>query len=210
MKLVSVKINQQHYFSVGYDLISESYILAQVITYMGYYNRYFKISKEEYDWFEYDVNKLIALNQECFAQNTKHPKFFFSEYPIDNTPKQNEKLKFYMQTEYEQNKKRVLRDKILKFLREIDKAEAVASISNSGSLNLCRIWMENILEKLENGILPSSNGDMIGAMKYISQLDCLSVIHDLYEAAADVDTFYSIHTHCLLQYVWHPEWYCSR
>lgn len=191
MKLVSEKINQQHYFSVGYDPISESYILVQVITYVGYYNRYFKISKEEYDWFEHDINKLIVLNQECYVQNTKHPKFFFSEYPIENTPKQNEKLKFYMQTEYQQNKKRVLRDKILKFLREIDKAEAAASISNFGSLNLCRIWMENILEKLENGILPSSNGDMIGAMKYISQHDCLSVIHDLYEAATDVDTYYS-------------------
>ena len=191
MKLVSEKINQQHYFSVGYDPISENYILVQVITYMGYYNRYFKISKEEYDWFEYDINKLIVLNQECYVQNTKHPKFFFSEYPIDNTPEQNERLKFYMQVEYQQDKKRVLRDKILKLLREIDKAYTVASRFNSGSLNLCRIWIETILQELENGTLPSSEGKKMGVMQHISQLDSLSEVHDLYEAAADVDTFYS-------------------
>ena len=127
MKLVSEKINQQHYFSVGYDPISESYILVQVITYMGYYNRYFKIRKEEYDWFEHNMNKLIVLNQECYAQNTKHPQFFFSEYPIDNTSEQNETLKFYMLTEYQQNKKRVLRDKILKLLRKIDEANTVVA-----------------------------------------------------------------------------------
>ena len=191
MKLVSEKINQQHYFSVGYDPISESYILVQVITYMGYYNRYFKIRKEEYDWFEHDMNKLIVLNQECYAQNTKHPQFFFSEYPIDNTSEQNETLKFYMLTEYQQNKKRVLRDKILKLLRKIDEANTVVARFDFASLNLCRIWLETILHKLEDGTLPSSDGKTLGAMKHIPQLDSLSEAHDLYEAAADVDTFYS-------------------
>ncbi len=191
MKLISQKINQQYYFSVGYDPISKSYMLVQVVTYMGYYDRYFKISKDEYKWFEYDMEKLIALNQECYVQNTRHPKFFFSQYPSENTPKQNEVLKFYMQAEYRRNKKRVLQDRLLNFLREIDKADVTVSRFESACLNQCRIRTENILHKLEDGTLPPSGGREMGTTKHIVWYNSLASIQNLYDAAAAVDMFYS-------------------
>ena len=47
MRLMNEKVNQEQFFSIGFDPISHCYLLAQTITYMGYYNRFFKITKKE-------------------------------------------------------------------------------------------------------------------------------------------------------------------
>ena len=104
MNLIDKKIDEQHYFSVGYDNVSKSYILEQTIPYVGYFSRYFKISKEEYEWFESHRDYLIALSDDFFVQNIHHPQFFFSEYPIENTDEQNKLLAAYETNSLAQNK----------------------------------------------------------------------------------------------------------
>lgn len=88
MKLTDEKVDTQQLFSVGYDKISNHYILSVVITYIAWYNQYFIITKEEYDWFGKDHGRLTAFVQECFDKNIHHPRFFFSELPADNTKEQ--------------------------------------------------------------------------------------------------------------------------
>lgn len=68
MKLTDEKVDTQQLFSVGYDKISNQYILSVVITYIAWYNQYFIITKEEYDWFENDHGRLIAFVEECIVK----------------------------------------------------------------------------------------------------------------------------------------------
>lgn len=93
MKLMDEKVDVQHFFSVGYDDVSGSYILSVVIAYVSWFNRYFKITEEEYTWFDKDHERLVAFMQECYDKNIHHPRFFFSEFDADNTEEQ-EKIKW--------------------------------------------------------------------------------------------------------------------
>lgn len=88
MKLVGEKVDKQRFFSVGYDELNQCYLLSIAITYVGCFNRYYIITQEEYNWFENDHGRLIALMQECFDQNIHHTRFFFSEFDADNTEEQ--------------------------------------------------------------------------------------------------------------------------
>lgn len=48
-----------------------------------------------------------------------------------------------------------------------------------------------VIKKLRDGTLPASKGGLIGTMRGISEYDSLASIRALYDAAADVDLFYS-------------------
>lgn len=47
------------------------------------------------------------------------------------------------------------------------------------------------MKRLQDNKLPVSNGELIGTMREISEYDSLASIKELYDAAADVDLFYS-------------------
>ena len=51
--------------------------------------------------------------------------------------------------------------------------------------------MDVIIKKLRDGTLPSFKGGLIGTMRGISEYDSLASIKALYDAASDVDLFYS-------------------
>lgn len=96
MKLINEKINTEYFFSVGFDEISGKYILDTVITYVSWYSRFYIITKEEYEWFDNDMEKLIELEQDCFKKNTSHERFYFSEMCSENTKEQEEKNLEYL------------------------------------------------------------------------------------------------------------------
>lgn len=60
------KVRKEMFYFVGYEKADQRYVLAVVITFISWYNRYDLITKEEYDWFDSDIAKLDLLAEECF------------------------------------------------------------------------------------------------------------------------------------------------
>lgn len=48
-----------------------------------------------------------------------------------------------------------------------------------------------LIKRLQDGTLPASKGELIGTMREISEYDSLASTKTLYDAASDVDLFYS-------------------
>ena len=80
-------------------------------------------------------------------------------------------------------------------VHEIDKAKNVVDDEKIKYLNNYKSWIENVIAKLQDGILPASKGGLIGTMRGISEYDSLACIKELYDAASDVDLFYSKECH---------------
>ena len=76
-------------------------------------------------------------------------------------------------------------------LLEIDEAKKQVDDEKVNYLNNYMIAIENVMQRLQDGMLPASKGGLIGAMRGISEYDSLSSIKKLYDAAADVDLYYS-------------------
>ncbi len=89
------------------------------------------------------------------------------------------------------DKRMILLAKMYNLLQEVEKAKLVVDESKILYLNNYKSSIELLIIKLENGILPSSKGGLIGTMRGISEYDSLANIKSLYDAAADVDLYYS-------------------
>lgn len=76
-------------------------------------------------------------------------------------------------------------------VQEIDKAKEMVDEEKSQYLNNYENRIEAVIKKLQDGTLPASKGGLIGTMRGISEYDSLASIKTLYDAAADVDLFYS-------------------
>ncbi len=92
------------------------------------------------------------------------------------------------------NRKELLK-KLQILVQEIDKAKNDVDDEKMKYLNNYRSWIENVIAKLQDGILPASKGGLIGTMRGISEYDSLACIKELYDAASDVDLFYSKECH---------------
>ena len=92
------------------------------------------------------------------------------------------------------NKQELLK-KLQVLVQEIDKAKNIVDDEKIKYLNNYKICIENVIVKLQNGILPASKGGLIGTMRGISEYDSLACIKELYDAASDVDLFYSKECH---------------
>lgn len=76
-------------------------------------------------------------------------------------------------------------------VQEIDKAKEMVDEEKSQYLNNYENRIEAVIKKLQDGTLPASKGGLIGTMREISEYDSLATIKALYDAAFDVDLFYS-------------------
>ena len=76
-------------------------------------------------------------------------------------------------------------------VQEIDKAKEMVDEEKSQYLNNYENRIEALIKKLQDGTLPASKGGLIGTMRGISEYDSLASIKALYDAASDVDLFYS-------------------
>lgn len=94
MYLENEKVNLSECFRVGYDSYSGKYILESMDTFGN--NRYFIITKEQYQWFDTEPNKLIILNKKCLQENSNSNIFYFSTWEKENTYEQNKRMWKYM------------------------------------------------------------------------------------------------------------------
>jgi len=81
--LILEKVRREKYYSVGYDKENDRYVLSVVITWISWYNRYYLLSKEEYEWFETDISKLDLLADECYKSGITHIRFICSSAERD-------------------------------------------------------------------------------------------------------------------------------
>lgn len=85
----------------------------------------------------------------------------------------------------------ILKNKIEVLLDEVDKAKNIIDRDKVSYLENYSKGIRNILRKIEENTLPASNGGVIGTIRGISEYDSLSSIKSLYNAAVDVDNYYS-------------------
>lgn len=85
----------------------------------------------------------------------------------------------------------ILLTKLEILVKEIDEAIIVVDYDKKKYLNNYKIKVKMLIKKLQEGTLPSSNGGLMGTMRWISEYDSLASIRELYDAASDVDLFYS-------------------
>lgn len=76
-------------------------------------------------------------------------------------------------------------------LLEIDEAQKRVNEEKVNYLSNYRNSVENVMQRLRDGKLPASKGGLIGTMRGVSEYDSLASIKKLYDAACDVDLFYS-------------------
>lgn len=89
------------------------------------------------------------------------------------------------------DKRQELLNKLDILVREIDKAKKIVDDEKSQYLSNYENRIKVVIKKLQDGTLPASRGGLIGTMRGISEYDSLASIKTLYDAAADVDLFYS-------------------
>lgn len=80
------KVNSKKYYSIGYNSKLNKYVLADVITWITWYERYFEITEEEYNMF--GTEKLDDLAESLHRVGTKSQRFLFSVKNEENTPEQ--------------------------------------------------------------------------------------------------------------------------
>lgn len=94
MKLENVKENINYHFRVGFDKISNRYLLETDDTFGNY--SYFCISEEQYLWYGDNFQRLVKLVEQCIKENSKSDLFFFSNWERENTYEQNKIMWKYM------------------------------------------------------------------------------------------------------------------
>ena len=93
MELLNEKIRNDGFYSVGFNPLVEQYIMIVIICHWFWFERYYLISKEEYEWFDSAIQKLDGLAHDCYKQGVKHPRFICSELECENTTEQETNLK---------------------------------------------------------------------------------------------------------------------
>ncbi|MFR8379756.1 MAG: hypothetical protein ACLVCV_17025 [Phocaeicola vulgatus] len=88
MELLNEKIRNDGFYSVGFNPLIEQYIMIVIICHWFWFERYYLINKEEYEWFDSAIQKLDDLAHDCYKQGVKHPRFYCSELECENTTEQ--------------------------------------------------------------------------------------------------------------------------
>lgn len=90
MRLENEKIRAEKLYRVGYLACLDKYVLASVVTWVAWYDRFFRITEEEFRLFESDLPALDALAKELGELGERSERFLFSDKTEENTPEQAE------------------------------------------------------------------------------------------------------------------------
>ncbi len=82
------RVRPEKYYSVGYNSRINKYMLADVISWIAWYERYFEISEGEYEMFGSD--ELDAIAETVHKEGTASDRFLFSVKNEENTSEQLE------------------------------------------------------------------------------------------------------------------------
>ncbi|MBP3458643.1 MAG: ABC transporter ATP-binding protein [Lachnospiraceae bacterium] len=88
--LMEERTRREKMYSIGYSPSLEKYILSCVVCWIAWYNRYFEISKEEYDLYKTDIEQLDRIAHECHEWGEFSERFLCSEENEENSPAQSE------------------------------------------------------------------------------------------------------------------------
>ncbi len=88
MRLEKEKIRAEKLYRVGYIACIDKYVLASVVTWIVWYDRFFEITEEEYRLFESDLSALDALAKELSDQGERSERFLFSDKKEENSSEQ--------------------------------------------------------------------------------------------------------------------------
>jgi hypothetical protein len=87
MKFRAIHVNQEKYYSIGIDEDTQQFVLAVVITWIGWYSRYFALTREEFDSFASRREYLNELADSCASGPGIHnnrERFICSEKTEEN------------------------------------------------------------------------------------------------------------------------------
>ena len=87
MNIQNENVNTKLLYSVGYVPEVDKYILSCVVTWVAWYNRYYEITKEEYEAF--GTERLDQLASRFRELECKSDRFLFSDRDEENTTEQN-------------------------------------------------------------------------------------------------------------------------
>ncbi|SFU75235.1 ABC transporter ATP-binding protein [Butyrivibrio sp. M55] len=90
MKLENEKVRNEKLYRVGYIPSIGKYIIACVVTWVAWYDKYFEITEEEYNSF--GAESLDELANELRNQGSDSSRFLFSDKNEENT-KEQQKLR---------------------------------------------------------------------------------------------------------------------
>ena len=82
------RVRSEKYYSVGYNSKIDKFMLADVIAWVAWYERYFEISEDEYEMFGSD--ELDAIAERFHKEGAASDHFLFSVKNEENTSKQLE------------------------------------------------------------------------------------------------------------------------
>jgi hypothetical protein len=88
VKLEMEKVRSEKCYSVGYIPGIDKYVLVCVVPWIAWYNRYYEITKEEYNFF--GTNQLDELARLLYGQGIQSTRFLFSDKNEENTSEQLE------------------------------------------------------------------------------------------------------------------------
>ncbi|MBR4670439.1 MAG: hypothetical protein IKO84_07555 [Butyrivibrio sp.] len=89
------------------------------------------------------------------------------------------------------NNKEILREKMDRLVAETTVAKGLVDTSDATYLEKYKNSMETVIRLIDSDSIPASDGGVIGATSGLSERDKLSSLISLYDAAADVDLYYS-------------------
>jgi hypothetical protein len=90
MRLTDRRVRTDKWYTVGFSPVLEKYILAVTVGWYGYYDRYYEISREEYERTLTEPEALDKLAEELFRAVNKSERFICSDKADENSPVQNE------------------------------------------------------------------------------------------------------------------------
>lgn len=84
--LETEKVNSKKLYSVGYNSKLKKYVLAEVVTWVAWYERYYEITEEEYHMF--GTEELDDLFESLYRAGIESERFLFSVKNEENTEEQ--------------------------------------------------------------------------------------------------------------------------
>ena len=78
------KVNSKEYYRIFYSTKQSCFVLACMITDIAWYENYFSLTKEEYDYFISDTEHLNRIAESCFVLGRTSPRFLGSQKQFEN------------------------------------------------------------------------------------------------------------------------------
>ncbi len=101
------KVNKKECYRIFYSTEQTCFILACIITETVWYENYFFLTKEEYDYFISDMRHLNRIAESCFILGRISPRFLGSQKIFENRTERQQQFAKSITAEINQNNKKL-------------------------------------------------------------------------------------------------------